>query len=65
MLIYGNLVLWVFCLRNRKYPRISSGDWSNRASDFTILKIYYEHDNPRNVRQEVLLAINCVNNKMR
>ena len=33
---YGNSVLWVFCLRNRKYPRISNGDRSNRASDFTF-----------------------------
>ena len=60
MVIYGNSVLWVFCLRNRKYPRISElGEW------FHILKLYYEHDWPQIVRQEVLLAINCVNNKMR
>ena len=32
---------------------------------FHILKLYYEHDNPRVARQDVLLAINCVNKKMR
>ena len=26
MVIYGNSVLWVFCLCNRKYPRISNGN---------------------------------------
>ena len=29
------------------------------------LKLYYEHDYHRIVRQEVILAINCVNDKMR
>ena len=65
MVIYGNSVSWVFCVRNRKYPRISNGKRSNRAACFHNLKLYYEHDYPRIVRQEVLLAINCVNNKMR
>ena len=36
MVIYGNSVLWVFCLRNRKYPIISNGNSSNRMSDFTF-----------------------------
>ena len=35
------------------------GEW------FRILKLYHEHDYPRIARQDVLLAINCVNNKMR
>ena len=53
--------MWVLCLRNRKYLWISNANRSNRASD-----LYYEHDYPRIARQEeVLLAINCVNNKMR
>ena len=65
MVIYGNSVNWVFCLRNRKCPRIINGKRSNRASDFYILKLYYEYDYPQLVGQEVLLAINCVNNKMR
>ena len=28
MVIYGNSVLWVFCLRNRKNPRISNNNFS-------------------------------------
>ena len=36
MVIYGNSVLWVFCLRNRNYPRISNSNRSNRSSDFTF-----------------------------
>ena len=36
MVIYGNLVLWVFCLLNRKYPRISNDNRSTRVSDFTF-----------------------------
>ena len=36
MVIYGNLVLYAFCIRNRKYPKIGNGNRSNRASDFTF-----------------------------
>ena len=36
MVIYGNSVHYVLCLRNRKYSRISNGNRSNRASDFTF-----------------------------
>ena len=30
MVIYGNLVLRVFCIRSGKYPRITNGNRSNR-----------------------------------
>ena len=32
---------------------------------FHILKLYYKDDKPRVARQDVPLAINCVNEKMR
>ena len=54
MVIYDNSVLWVFCLLNRKNPKISNGNRGNQASDFPW---YYVDDYPRIVRQEVLLAI--------
>ena len=33
---YGNLVLWVFCIRNRKYPKISNG----KITPFTITNFW-------------------------
>ena len=30
-----------------------------------VMEVYYKHDDPQIVRQEALLAINCVNNKIR
>ena len=36
MVIYGNSLQWVLCLRNRKYRRISNGNRSNQASDFSF-----------------------------
>ena len=36
MVIYGNSVLRVFCLRNRKCPRIINGKRSKWASDFAF-----------------------------
>ena len=63
---YGNSLLWVFCLRNRKYPRSSNVDRIGVIGRvISHFKIILRARLPRIVRQDVLLAINCVNNKRR
>ena len=59
MVIYGNSVLWVFCIRKLKYPRISNSNSSNRLSE-----LYYEYEIPPNctTRSPILrgsIAITC------
>ena len=66
MVIYGNSVLWVFCILKLKYPKISNSNSSNRLSE-----LYYEYDYPRIVREEVLfyegplrLLVNTIEGKI-